>query len=353
MARRSAARLSGPRDLARIASEGEAIGYDYCTISDHVVIPRELEAKYPYSDTGEFPGRAGGDRHEQLTAVTFVAGQDLEIAARHLGHGRAAPPGGADRQDPGDDRRAVRRAASPWASAPAGAARSSRRSAPTRSTSAAPSPTRYLLACRELWTNENPQLRRQIRQVLQHLLRAAPGAEADADLGRRRERPGAAPHRQARRRLVSDRHQPGNSGSTRWRASSAASSGCAGIAATPAATRRRSRSPTASPQCGTAIPENAPITATGGSFSGDNDGDRRRSAGVTRSRRRRGRFQLRRRHCRRGHRQYAALPRGRAGQGLNCHNEREALRLRRAAEARVDRESRGSPRAHSAQCLRL
>src|SRR5205823_11356601 len=65
--------LSGPRDLAKITTEGEAIGYDYCTLSDHVVIPRELEKKYPYSDTGEFPGRAGGDRHEQLTAVAFVA----------------------------------------------------------------------------------------------------------------------------------------------------------------------------------------------------------------------------------------------------------------------------------------
>ena len=65
--------LSNPRDLAKITIEGEAIGYDYCTLSDHVVIPRELEAKYPYSDTGEFPGRAGGDRHEQLTAVMFVA----------------------------------------------------------------------------------------------------------------------------------------------------------------------------------------------------------------------------------------------------------------------------------------
>jgi probable F420-dependent oxidoreductase len=65
--------LSGPRDLARIASDGEAMGYDYCTISDHVAIPRDMEAKYPYPDTGEFPGRAGGDRHEQLTAVAFVA----------------------------------------------------------------------------------------------------------------------------------------------------------------------------------------------------------------------------------------------------------------------------------------
>jgi probable F420-dependent oxidoreductase len=71
--------LSGPRDLARITSEGERIGYDYCTISDHVAIPRELEAKYPYSDTGEFPGRAGGDRHEQLTTVAFVAAKTAKL----------------------------------------------------------------------------------------------------------------------------------------------------------------------------------------------------------------------------------------------------------------------------------
>src|SRR3954465_13734649 len=71
--------LSGPRDLARIVGEGEALGYDYCTISDHVAIPRDMEAKYPYSDTGEFPGRAGGDRHEQLTAVTFVAAKTSKL----------------------------------------------------------------------------------------------------------------------------------------------------------------------------------------------------------------------------------------------------------------------------------
>jgi probable F420-dependent oxidoreductase len=71
--------LSGPRDLAKIVIEGEAMGYDYATLSDHVVIPRELENKYPYSDTGEFPGRAGGDRHEQLTAVTFCAAKTSKL----------------------------------------------------------------------------------------------------------------------------------------------------------------------------------------------------------------------------------------------------------------------------------
>src|SRR5260370_5226293 len=71
--------LSTPDSFARIAVEGEAIGYDYATISDHVVIPRDIEAKYPYSDTGEFPGRAGGDRHEQLTAVAFLAGRTSRL----------------------------------------------------------------------------------------------------------------------------------------------------------------------------------------------------------------------------------------------------------------------------------
>src|SRR5271156_4886010 len=71
--------LSTPDNLARITAEGEAMGYDYATISDHVVIPRDIEAKYPYSDTGEFPGRSRGDRHEQLTAVAFVAGKTSRL----------------------------------------------------------------------------------------------------------------------------------------------------------------------------------------------------------------------------------------------------------------------------------
>ena len=71
--------LSTPENLARIAIEGEAMGYDYATISDHVVIPRDIEARYPYSDTGEFPGRSRGDRHEQLTAVAFVAGKTSRL----------------------------------------------------------------------------------------------------------------------------------------------------------------------------------------------------------------------------------------------------------------------------------
>jgi probable F420-dependent oxidoreductase len=71
--------LSGIGDFNRIVGEGEAAGYDYCTLSDHVAIPRELEAKYPYSETGEFPGRSRGDRYEQLIAVAFAAAKTSKL----------------------------------------------------------------------------------------------------------------------------------------------------------------------------------------------------------------------------------------------------------------------------------
>ena len=73
--------LSGARDLARIVSSGEAMGYDYCTISDHVIRPRDMEKKYPYTDTGELPQpqRAGGDLHEQLTCAAFIAAKTEKL----------------------------------------------------------------------------------------------------------------------------------------------------------------------------------------------------------------------------------------------------------------------------------
>jgi len=70
--------LSAPRELTRIVSEGERLGYDYCTISDHVAIPRDMAKKYPYSDTGEFR-RPADERNEQLTEVAFVAAKTAKL----------------------------------------------------------------------------------------------------------------------------------------------------------------------------------------------------------------------------------------------------------------------------------
>lgn len=65
--------LIGPDSLVRIATEAEQLGYDYVTVSDHIMIPTSIASKYPYTDSGEFPSGAAADRLEQLTAATFIA----------------------------------------------------------------------------------------------------------------------------------------------------------------------------------------------------------------------------------------------------------------------------------------
>ena len=65
--------LSAADHLTKIVVGGEAMGFDYATFSDHVVIPTAIAAEYPYSVSGEFPSGSQGERHEQLTEVAWIA----------------------------------------------------------------------------------------------------------------------------------------------------------------------------------------------------------------------------------------------------------------------------------------
>ena len=75
--------LSGPTAspamLARLAAEGEAIGYDYAAISDHIVEPTDIHARYPYTESGEFPASSRGERHEQLTVIAYLAAKTSRL----------------------------------------------------------------------------------------------------------------------------------------------------------------------------------------------------------------------------------------------------------------------------------
>src|SRR5439155_9471647 len=42
--------------------------------------PTDIHARYPYSETGEFPPGARGDRHEQLTAIAYLAAKTSKLA---------------------------------------------------------------------------------------------------------------------------------------------------------------------------------------------------------------------------------------------------------------------------------
>jgi probable F420-dependent oxidoreductase len=66
--------LANPETMLRIAREGEALGYDYLTVTDHLVLPDMAEPGYPYSETGAFYSLDSAHRHEMLTLAAWIAG---------------------------------------------------------------------------------------------------------------------------------------------------------------------------------------------------------------------------------------------------------------------------------------
>jgi probable F420-dependent oxidoreductase len=71
--------LAEPATMIRIAQQGEALGYDYLTLTDHLVLPNMRVPGYPYSESGEFFGEGPERRHEQLTAAAFIAAKTTRI----------------------------------------------------------------------------------------------------------------------------------------------------------------------------------------------------------------------------------------------------------------------------------
>ena len=65
--------LATPEIMSRIAREGEALGYDYLTVTDHVVLPDMAEPGYPYSESGAFYSSDSAHRHEMLTLAAWLA----------------------------------------------------------------------------------------------------------------------------------------------------------------------------------------------------------------------------------------------------------------------------------------
>ena len=196
--------LIGPDSLLRIATEAEMLGFDYVTVSDHVMIPTSIASRYPYSESGEFPSGAAAARLEQLTAATFIAAATSKLrivtsvmvvphrpavltakilaTLDYLSKGRLTLGIGAGwckeefeaiGAPPFEDRGHVT--------------------------------DEWMMVCKELWTSDDAEVRRQIREVLRRDVPAEAGAEPDPDLGRWRERPGAcgAPRNTATRGIRS------------------------------------------------------------------------------------------------------------------------------------------------------
>ncbi len=71
--------MAEPEIMARVAREGEAMGYDYLTLTDHIVLPNLKAPGYPYSESGEFLSTGPERRQELLTATAYIAAQTSQI----------------------------------------------------------------------------------------------------------------------------------------------------------------------------------------------------------------------------------------------------------------------------------
>ncbi len=71
--------LATPERLGSIARKGEELGFDALLTGDHILVPRNIASTYPYTESGEFPGAPSGESMEQITLLSYIAGQTSKI----------------------------------------------------------------------------------------------------------------------------------------------------------------------------------------------------------------------------------------------------------------------------------
>jgi probable F420-dependent oxidoreductase len=64
---------ANPDGLRALAQHAEAMGLAYLGLSDHIVIAREIDSRYPYNESGDWPGAATGACLDQLSCLAFAA----------------------------------------------------------------------------------------------------------------------------------------------------------------------------------------------------------------------------------------------------------------------------------------
>ena len=70
---------AAPEFLKRHVQHGEQLGFDIVTVSDHVIIPKEVQSIYPYSEDGAFSGVDAGECLEQLTVAMYLAANTSNV----------------------------------------------------------------------------------------------------------------------------------------------------------------------------------------------------------------------------------------------------------------------------------
>jgi probable F420-dependent oxidoreductase len=63
-----------PDNYLAVAKAAERAGFDFLSVSDHLVVPANLRSRYPYDGAGVFAAAEHGHCFDQLATVAFLAG---------------------------------------------------------------------------------------------------------------------------------------------------------------------------------------------------------------------------------------------------------------------------------------
>ncbi len=65
--------LANPGDVRTLVEQAETLGFDHIGVNDHIVVPKAIGSRYPYSATGAFPGSDSGECLDLFTLLAYVA----------------------------------------------------------------------------------------------------------------------------------------------------------------------------------------------------------------------------------------------------------------------------------------
>jgi probable F420-dependent oxidoreductase len=68
---------ASPEALETLVQRGENLGFPSVMIADHLVFPVTIKSRYPYTVSGDFPGK--GDVLDQLSLMAFVAAKTSRL----------------------------------------------------------------------------------------------------------------------------------------------------------------------------------------------------------------------------------------------------------------------------------
>ena len=71
--------MATPGFITEVAELADRLGFHSLMVTDHVVVPVEIQSRYPYNPTGRFAASPDTDYYEPLSLIAYLAGRTSHI----------------------------------------------------------------------------------------------------------------------------------------------------------------------------------------------------------------------------------------------------------------------------------